>query len=75
MVFQIAVHDHAFDVAQVGGHTPFGITQVRARHRAARSELAHHAAQALGPVAGAKGLAVLGDALDKDLFGAGSGHG
>ena len=40
----------------------------------AGAELAHHTAQAIGPVAGAKGLAFKGQALNENFFGAAGDH-
>jgi two-component system chemotaxis response regulator CheV len=52
-----------------GRHAPGGVAQVAARLGAAGAEGAHHAGQPLGPVAGAEGAPILGDALDEHFFG------
>ncbi len=75
MRLQVAVHHHALHAIHGGGHAPGGIAQVAAGPGAAGPELAHDARQALGPVAGAEGFPVVGDALDEDFFRVGGNHG
>ena len=66
---QCGVHHHALNAADRHGHAPRGITQVASGLRAARAKAAHDTGKALGPVAGPKGPALAGDALDEDFLG------
>ena len=68
-VAQVGVDDDALIAVQHIGHTPRGIAQVAAGCCAARAELAHHARQTLGPIAGAKRASFMGDTQNKNFFG------
>ena len=71
---QVRVDDDALGIANAGWDTPGRIAQMAARLRAARPELAHHASQALGPIAGAECAALVREAQDVNFFGEGGSH-
>ena len=68
MLAQGGAQNHAFDVVHGGRHAPGRVAKARVRRRAALgAELAHHASQAFGPVAGPESAARAGDALNENL--------
>ncbi len=66
---QGAIHNHALDAVDDGGHAPRRVAQVAPGLAAAGAKLAHDTGKALCPVAGAKSFAVVGDALNENLLG------
>lgn len=63
------IDHHAFDASNIHWFDVGGVGEARVAGVTFGSKLSHDTAESLSPIAGSKGFAIVGETLDKELFG------